>query len=298
MHFNKSKGTPGGNMIQSYMERQLTSLHHASVPSVTNYKDKVIAFLTGALVIILLPYIHIGIIYLKLWVPDKKRVFKNNCSCSCFDTVFRGEYEQPGKTMYKHVYFNATWQTLCIWFLTVIFILLAYESIKYLIPLARRRNLRISMFILYVINIYPHYYSWWSYFSYYNEDFYSYYKHHMLFTVTELMSSAVVLNLCDIRNEFISWKILTLVSINIMHVLVGGMDQFIHEVIYGHGARFHKARNIGLMVPDILHVVVPLWAFHKYLVRKELQWKDIFYKEELLMCIVFISIATLMGRLL
>lgn len=47
-------------MIQSYMERQLGSLHDASAPSVASYKDKVISFLIGVLAIVLLPYLHIG----------------------------------------------------------------------------------------------------------------------------------------------------------------------------------------------------------------------------------------------
>lgn len=67
----------------------------------------------------------------------------------------------------------------------------------------------------------------------------------MWFTVTEIITTCIVLNLCDKRNEIISWKILAIVSINVMHILVGGMDQFISDVIYGQGAAFHKARNIG-----------------------------------------------------
>ena len=63
--------------------------------------------------------------------------------------------------------------------------------------------------------------------------------------MTELIASSVVLNLTDERNEIMSGKILVIISINMMHILVGGMDQFIHEVVYGHGRNFHKARNIG-----------------------------------------------------
>ena len=116
---------------------------------------------------------------------------------------FTGSYENPGKIPYKHIYFNATWQTSRIWLFTVVFILLAYESIRYIVPLVKSRHLRHSMFFLYIINLYPHYYSWWSYFSYYNEDFYNYFKHHMLFTVTEIIATCIVLNLCDSRNEII-----------------------------------------------------------------------------------------------
>ena len=66
----------------------------------------------------------------------------------------------------------------------------------------------------------------------------------MWFTITEIIVTCIVLNLCNIRNEII-WKILAIVSINVMHILDLGMDQFISDVIYGHGRMFHKARNIG-----------------------------------------------------
>ncbi|KAL4220273.1 hypothetical protein ACF0H5_020680 [Mactra antiquata] len=295
---NRQKSGNGSNVIQSYMGRQLSSLHDSSAPSMSNYKDKVIAFLVGTLTIVILPYLHIGVYHLMIWVPDKPKIPKNNCTCSCFDTVFRGQYENPGLTRYKHVYFNATWQTYRIWIFTVVFILLAYESIKYLVPLVRKRNIRITMFILYLVNIYPHYYSWWSYFSYYNEDFYRYFKHHMWFTVTELITTSIVLNLCDKRNEIISWKILAIISINVMHIFVGGLDQFIEDVVYGKGRNFHKARNIALMIPDCMHVVIPAWELFKLAKKKDLKINEICYKEEIFLCLVFVSMGTLIGRLL
>lgn len=60
-----------------------------------------------------------------------------------------------------------------------------------------------------------------------------------------MITTCLVLNLSDIRNDIVSWKILAITSINVMHILVGGMDQFIADVIYGQGRNFHKARNIG-----------------------------------------------------
>ena len=64
-----------------------------------------------------------------------------------------GAYEHPGTTRYKHVYFNATWQSSRIWLFTVVFILLAYESVKYIVPLVRKGKFRGSMLALYFINM-------------------------------------------------------------------------------------------------------------------------------------------------
>lgn len=296
--FSKQKSSLGSNMMQNYMEKQMHSLHDTSAPSLTNYRDKLISFLVGIITITVLPYIHIGIVHLRIWTPQKTPVFRNNCTCSCFDTVFRGEYEEPGTTRYKHIYFNATWQTARIWLVTVLFVLLAYESIKYVIRLVRKRNTRHSMLALYFINLYPHYYSWWSYFSYYNEDFYRYFKHHMWFTLTEVITTCIVLNLMDRRNEIISWKILAVVSINLMHVLVGALDQFIADVIYGKTATFLKARNLALMGPDLLHIVIPLWELYRLARKRNLKVNEICYKEEIFLCIIFVSMGTLVGRLL
>ena len=60
VYFSKARSGVGSNMIQSYMERRLQGLHDTSSPSVSNYKDKILSFLVGALTIILLPYLHLG----------------------------------------------------------------------------------------------------------------------------------------------------------------------------------------------------------------------------------------------
>ncbi|KAL5003898.1 hypothetical protein ScPMuIL_017354 [Solemya velum] len=132
MSFSKNRPSPGSNMMQSFVERQLTDLHYTCSQSVSNYRDKVLAFFFGATMVVLLPYLHIGVFYMKIWVPDKPHINKKSCKCTCFDTIMRGAYENPGTTSYKHVYFNATWQTFRIWIVTVIFILMAYESAKYI----------------------------------------------------------------------------------------------------------------------------------------------------------------------
>jgi hypothetical protein len=49
--------------------------------------------------------------------------------CSCWDTVFKAGYE-AGFGNYKHFYFNATQQALAVWTITVVAVILAYESIR------------------------------------------------------------------------------------------------------------------------------------------------------------------------
>lgn len=240
--------------------------------------------------------------FTKLYTHHAKMQMYNvpvkQCPILKISLCFLGSYENPGNIPYKHVYFNATWQTSRIWLFTVVFILLGYESIKYLIPLIRRKQIRSSMLFLYVVNLYPNYYSWWSYFSYYNEDFYTYFKHHMLFTITEVIATCLVLNMCDIRNEVQSWKMIAISSINLMHILVSGMDQFISHVIQGRGTNFQNARDLGLMIPDFLHVIIPLICLLMYARAKDMKMTELCYKEEIMLSGVFVTLCTLLGRLL
>lgn len=48
------------NFVQAFLETRLTALHNSSAPSVTNYKQKVISFIIAALLISILPILHIG----------------------------------------------------------------------------------------------------------------------------------------------------------------------------------------------------------------------------------------------
>lgn len=80
------------------------------------------------------------------------------------------------------------------------------------------------MFCLYFVNLYFYYYFWWFYFSYYNEDFYNYFKYYFMFIVTEIIVICIVLNFCDRKNEVVFWKVLVIISINLMYIFVSGLD--------------------------------------------------------------------------
>lgn len=48
------------NFVQTFLESRLTALHNTSASSVTNYKQKIIAFIVATILISLLPILHIG----------------------------------------------------------------------------------------------------------------------------------------------------------------------------------------------------------------------------------------------
>jgi len=205
---------------------------------------------------ILIPFIQFGIIY-KIWEEYAEKVNKDSCSNSCWDTVFKGGYER-GAGIYKHIYFNVTLQTFMIWSSTVVCIIALYESIKYLINLALCNQLRYRMLIVYLSSIYPHYYAWWSNFNYFNDDFYSQFSHQMLFTITELASTLMVLHLANSNIKATPAKLLVVVTIAASHVFVSCWDQFISNVLLREGFLHQVMRDVGFMLPDIIHIVLPV----------------------------------------
>lgn len=125
---------------------------------------------------ILIPAVKFAVV-VWLWEEYNVKVDRDKCTCSCFDTVSKGPYE-TGVAKYKHIYFNATWTTLKIWIITVIGIVALYESLKKLFVVLHQRKLngldfgniksfsisgraRVKMCLLFVISLYPNYYSWW-----------------------------------------------------------------------------------------------------------------------------------------
>ena len=78
---------------------------------------------------ILIPVVQFGLVY-RLWDQFNQPVDKKLCSCSCWDTVFKGPYE-TGLGGYKHFYFNSNGNTAIIWFLTVMSVIALYESVKH-----------------------------------------------------------------------------------------------------------------------------------------------------------------------
>ncbi|XP_066589937.1 uncharacterized protein [Prorops nasuta] len=214
----------------------------------------------GILAPLTVPPLHIAFLYY-FWQEYMRDVDKQYCSCSCWDTVFKGSYES-GIASYKHMYFNATTNTLKIWITVVIGIITFYETVKYLTWLAFQQRLRLSMMILFATAVFSHYYSWWVYINYWNDDFYSQWYHQFFFSSTELISTLLVIHLADNKNTITHRKAFGIAAIAILHILAGGWDQFFTNVVRGEGYAHQVVRDLGFMIPDILHVAIPLWSMN------------------------------------
>lgn len=133
------------------------------------------------------------------------------------------------------MYFNATKNSLKIWITIVSGIIIFYETVKHLISLAFQNCLRWRMFILFVSSVFSHYYSWWVYINYWNDEFYTQWYHQFFFSITELLSTILVIHLADERKPVTRRKAFGIISIAILHILAGSLDQFITNVIKGKG---------------------------------------------------------------
>uniref|UniRef100_A0A336N3P6 CSON010239 protein n=1 Tax=Culicoides sonorensis TaxID=179676 RepID=A0A336N3P6_CULSO len=235
----------------------------------------------------LIPPAHIAILYY-FWQNYSRNVDRRFCSCSCWDTVFKGTYE-TGVASYKHMYFNATTNTTKIWLLIVFGIISLYECIKYLYKLMLQHKLRYSMLSLFLLSIFPHYYAWWACINYYNDEFYDQWSHQMFFTVTEIFSTILVLNLANKDNEVTSRKVLAISGIGVLHIMASGFDQFLANVFGGEGYAHQVVRDIGFMIPDVSHVCLPLMLLRGKR-REEPFYRDRNLRKDIVITIILISI--------
>ncbi|CAH1265930.1 Hypp3264 [Branchiostoma lanceolatum] len=218
---------------------------------------KLAGFLFSIVFLTLIQFLYFGVI-LKIWGPEKTAVDRDSCTCTCWDTVFKGTYEM-GVGRYKHVYFNVTAQTFKMCGLTVVAIIMTYECTSYVVRIALCGRIRYSMLALLVAVIHPHYYSWWMFFGYYNDDFYVQWYHQLLFTLTELFSTALVLSMLDRGVKPTPRKLFTVASISLLHILAGGMDQFVSNVVLGRGMFHQVSRDIAFFSSDFFYLIVA-WA--------------------------------------
>ena len=175
-------------------------------------------------------------------------------------------------------------------------LLIAYECLKRLSMLSLQRKLRLNMFVLFLSSIYAHYYGWWGLIQYLNEQYWYQWYHQIFFSVTELLSTVIVVHLCDKDVKIQPWQLLIICSLNFMHIIIGGLDQFVENVINGNGQVFEMVRDFGLMIPDLFHVLFCYFEARILADSKNLSIWKLFYKEELMAAAVFISLFTILGK--
>ena len=83
-----------------------------------------------------------------------------------------------------------------------------------------------------------------------------------LFSVTELLSTFLVLPLCDVTVSPTARRCLAILTIAMFHIITACYDQFTANVVLGEGAWHQWSRDVGFMLVDVLYVVIATcWWF-------------------------------------
>ncbi|XP_046684184.1 uncharacterized protein LOC124369984 isoform X3 [Homalodisca vitripennis] len=117
----------------------------------------------------------------------------------------------------------------------------------------------------------------WMFFNYWNDEYYFQWYHQVFFSVTEVVSSAQVLLLADRQVGLTVARTLPVVTIAFIHILASCSDQFFHNVLQGEGYSYQVVRDIGFMISDLLHVMIPLWHLKNQKQTNRIQNRDWIY---------------------
>jgi len=107
----------------------------------------------------------------------------------------------------------------------------------------------------------------WAYINYYNDDFFDQFYHQLFFTVTEVVSTVTVLYLVNKDHQVTPRKVLIIMSVAALHILASGWDQFVENVVRQEGQLHQVMRDLGFMLPDVLHLLIP-WFELKEMSRR------------------------------
>lgn len=123
-----------------------------------------------------------------------------------------------------------------IWLLLLTGVIVLYECMKYITEMIVTGRVRFSMLLLFFTSLYPHYYSLWVYINYINDHFYEQWDHQLYFTITEIISTSIVLNLINRNKQLRPFKLLLIMAISVVHICVSGVDNFFVNVILAKGS--------------------------------------------------------------
>jgi len=108
----------------------------------------------------------------------------------------------------------------------------------------------------------------------------------------------MVVHLCCRDNRLSPWKLLFIIVINLTHIIVSSLDQFITNVIQRGGQQFEAVRDLALMAPDIFHVLLAYFELSQLAAAKKTNVLNLFHREELLFSLVAVILMSLFARAL
>ena len=108
----------------------------------------------------------------------------------------------------------------------------------------------------------------------------------------------MVVHLCSRDNYLAPWKLLIVIIINVTHIVVSGLDQFVAHVILLGGKKYEVFRDLALMSPDILHVSVAYFKLYQLAAARKTRVLNLFRRKVLLLSFVSVILMSLLCHFL
>ena len=105
-----------------------------------------------------------------------------------------------------------------------------------------------------------------------------------VFSTTEVVSTALVLGQVNTDQKPSARSMLAVLVIASAHVFAAGRDQFVDNVLYGSGADHQRARDVGFMLVDVLHLIIPYLTLRS--LKSSAKWRDLLSFDELSLALV------------
>lgn len=83
-----------------------------------------------------------------------------------------------------------------------------------------------------------------------------------------------------------------------LHIIAGSVDQFIQNVFLGEGYLHQIVRDVGFMVPDIIHVILPLIVLRRESLINRPLHRDKTIKKDIFCMLAIIAMLFLIVSLL
>ena len=106
----------------------------------------------------------------------------------------------------------------------------------------------------------------------------------------------MVVHLCNTRATMTPSKLFFIIVINLQHIIIAGLDQFVANIIHGEGKGFEAVRDLALMMPDLFHVLLPFFELQNISSSKRIPISRMFYREELMLAGLFLIFLTLLFK--
>jgi hypothetical protein len=182
------------------------------------------------------------------------------CTCSCFDSAYKGRLHAVFPPVYKHVYFNMRFETACLLALIFGSLLGLTTIIQKIVCCVADGTCDKSVIALVALSIYPNFYGLWCVFNYVNDRFYPMLWSQVFFSASEVYVTSVLYRLLakgsTIPSQHVHWAL----AVASVHILLAAYENVLWGVFqYDKGLR--NLRDTFLMSSDVLTVIYLLQRF-------------------------------------